>query len=129
MRNNKDDIEDEIVFDRDTSIPKNKLKYYRRFKRAQQQDDLSNQVDRILNPEKFIKRKSSVMGKNNNNINTKKRMSKLQRKSIKNNNNNKGKEELKRKEKEKNEENQKVKKEGKDNKRESIKRKKDFLIL
>ena len=46
MRYNRDDIGDEIIFDRDTSAPKNKMKNYQRFRRLQQQKETSNTTDK-----------------------------------------------------------------------------------
>ena len=83
MRNNKNDF-DNIVFDRDTSIPKSKMKNFKVFKRPQKQENLSNEIDRLLNPDKFAQEKNEETEKKSNNLIGKKRMSKsnLKRKLI-----------------------------------------------
>ena len=75
MRYNKNDIGDEIVFDRDTSAPKEKMKNRRRMRRPQQQQEEpnTNTINQKLNSDKSSEIKNKIQPKVNNlTANTKK---------------------------------------------------------
>ena len=68
MRYNKNEIGDEIVFDRDTSAPKNKMKNNRRLRRPQQKQEIPNSatIDKKLNSDKSDEIKNKLEPKLNN---------------------------------------------------------------
>ena len=68
MRYNKNEIGDEIIFDRDTSAPKNKMKNNRRLRRPQQKQEIPNSAptDKKLNSDKTDEIKNKLEPKLNN---------------------------------------------------------------
>lgn len=68
MRYNKNEIGDEIIFDRDTSAPKNKMKNNRRLRRPQQKQEIPNSAttDKKLNSDKSDEIKNKLEPKLNN---------------------------------------------------------------
>ena len=68
MRYNKNEIVDEIIFDRDTSAPKNKMKNNRRLRRPQQRQEIPNSAttDKKINSDKSDEIKNKLQPKSNN---------------------------------------------------------------
>ena len=62
MRYNFNDISDEIIFDRDTSQPKNKLKYQRRLGRPEKEININKSSEKLT----LINRKSNFFNNNYN---------------------------------------------------------------
>ena len=62
MRYNFNDISDEIIFDRDTSQPKNKLKYKRRLGRPEKEININKSSEKLT----LINRKSNFFNNNYN---------------------------------------------------------------